>query len=166
MPGARWTSMPIHWLGLLFLPGACGGVTGNVGDPVHDHAAPTGLATTIPRRSPTLPIASTVAPSLSPTAASPGATATAPPTAVRATATVLPMAVTVTATSPALPTSELHLGIDRLAFQPATMTVPVGATVVWTNQEPVPHTVAHEDLTTSHSPRLAPTPTSARSTQT
>lgn len=34
-----------------------------------------------------------------------------------------------------------HVTIDALAFEPATLTVAVGDTVIWTNQDLVPHTV-------------------------
>ena len=35
--------------------------------------------------------------------------------------------------------------IDNFSFGPATLTVPVGATVTWTNRDDIPHTVASTD---------------------
>jgi plastocyanin len=35
--------------------------------------------------------------------------------------------------------------IDNFSFGPAAVTVPVGATVTWTNQDDIPHTVVSTD---------------------
>ena len=35
--------------------------------------------------------------------------------------------------------------IDNFSFGPATVTVPVGATVTWTNRDDIPHTVVSTD---------------------
>src|SRR5712692_3104626 len=35
--------------------------------------------------------------------------------------------------------------IDNFSFGPATLTVPVGTTVTWTNRDDIPHTVASAD---------------------
>jgi plastocyanin len=35
--------------------------------------------------------------------------------------------------------------IDNFSFGPAAITVPVGATVTWTNRDDIPHTVVSED---------------------
>nr|WP_238994755.1 cupredoxin family copper-binding protein [Mycolicibacterium chubuense] len=43
--------------------------------------------------------------------------------------------------------------ITNFAFTPATLTVPVGATVTWTNRDEEPHTVAAGDGT-FHSPGM------------
>ena len=45
------------------------------------------------------------------------------------------------------------VGITNFAFVPATLTVPVGATVTWTNQDGEPHTIAAGDGS-FHSPGL------------
>ncbi|MBN9511634.1 MAG: cupredoxin family copper-binding protein [Alphaproteobacteria bacterium] len=37
--------------------------------------------------------------------------------------------------------------IDNFAFQPAQLTVDAGTTVVWTNRDDIPHTVASGDST-------------------
>ena len=37
--------------------------------------------------------------------------------------------------------SETHAAIDEFAFKPDTITVPVGTTVVWENNDDIPHTV-------------------------
>jgi len=35
--------------------------------------------------------------------------------------------------------------IDNFSFSPATVTVPVGTTVTWTNSDDIPHTVVSDD---------------------
>jgi plastocyanin len=35
--------------------------------------------------------------------------------------------------------------IDNFSFGPATLTVPAGTTVTWTNRDDIPHTVVSED---------------------
>ena len=35
--------------------------------------------------------------------------------------------------------------IDNFSFGPATLTVPVGTTIVWTNRDDIPHTVVSTD---------------------
>jgi plastocyanin len=35
--------------------------------------------------------------------------------------------------------------IDNFSFGPSTLTVPVGATVTWTNRDDIPHTVTSSD---------------------
>jgi plastocyanin len=45
------------------------------------------------------------------------------------------------------------VSITKFAFTPATLTVPVGATVTWTNHDEQPHTVAASDGS-FHSPGL------------
>ena len=44
--------------------------------------------------------------------------------------------------------------IDNFSFGPPTLTVPVGATVTWTNQDDVPHTVVSTDGKDIKSPVL------------
>ena len=39
----------------------------------------------------------------------------------------------------------LEVKIDNFSFGPAELTVPVGATVTWTNRDDIPHTVVHPD---------------------
>lgn len=46
------------------------------------------------------------------------------------------------------------VSISNFAFVPATLTVPVGTTVTWTNQDEEPHTVVSDDGSTLHSPGL------------
>jgi amicyanin len=38
------------------------------------------------------------------------------------------------------PTANTEVKIDNFAFEPQTITVPVGATVTWTNRDDIPHT--------------------------
>ncbi|MCV7229372.1 cupredoxin domain-containing protein [Mycolicibacterium komossense] len=46
------------------------------------------------------------------------------------------------------------LNINNFAFAPATLTIPVGTTVTWTNKDEEPHTVVSNDGTTFHSPGM------------
>ena len=41
--------------------------------------------------------------------------------------------------------AKYQVKIDNFSFGPATLTVPVGATVTWINQDDVPHTVVSSD---------------------
>jgi plastocyanin len=38
-----------------------------------------------------------------------------------------------------------EIKIDNFSFEPQTLTVPVGATVTWTNRDDIPHTVVSTD---------------------
>lgn len=49
-----------------------------------------------------------------------------------------------TADAPA-PQGATAVSISDFKFNPATLTVPVGATVTWTNQDQEPHTIAAKD---------------------
>ncbi len=42
-------------------------------------------------------------------------------------------------------TEQYQVKIDNFSFGPATLTVPVGATVTWINQDDLPHTVVSTD---------------------
>jgi plastocyanin len=39
----------------------------------------------------------------------------------------------------------VEVKIDNFSFSPATITVPVGTTVRWTNRDDIPHTVVNDD---------------------
>ena len=52
---------------------------------------------------------------------------------------------TASATRPAAPAGGPVVSIDNFAFVPATLTVPVGSSVTWTNHDEEPHTVAASD---------------------
>ena len=41
--------------------------------------------------------------------------------------------------------STMEVKIDNFSFGPATLTVPVGTTVTWTNRDDIPHTVVSTD---------------------
>jgi plastocyanin len=41
--------------------------------------------------------------------------------------------------------SAMEVKIDNFSFGPVTLTVPVGATVTWTNRDDIPHTVVSTD---------------------
>jgi plastocyanin len=41
--------------------------------------------------------------------------------------------------------SNMEVKIDNFSFGPATVTVPVGTTVTWTNRDDIPHTVVSDD---------------------
>ena len=42
-------------------------------------------------------------------------------------------------------TANAEVKIDNFSFGPQTLTVPVGATVVWTNRDDIPHTAVSTD---------------------
>lgn len=42
-------------------------------------------------------------------------------------------------------TPAMEVKIDNFSFGPATLTVPVGTTVTWTNRDDIPHTVVSTD---------------------
>lgn len=48
------------------------------------------------------------------------------------------------AASPAI-AAPAEVKIDNFNFTPATLTVPVGTTVTWTNRDDIPHTVVSDD---------------------
>ncbi len=43
------------------------------------------------------------------------------------------------------PPANAEVTIDNFSFGPQTVTVPVGATVTWTNRDDIPHTVVSTD---------------------
>jgi len=43
------------------------------------------------------------------------------------------------------PPANTEVTIDNFSFGPQTVTVPVGATVTWTNRDDIPHTVVSTD---------------------
>jgi len=43
------------------------------------------------------------------------------------------------------PASSTTVKIDNLSFGPATITIPAGTTVTWTNNDDVPHVVSSDD---------------------
>lgn len=49
------------------------------------------------------------------------------------------------ATPPANSSPEVAVKIDNFSFSPATITVPKGTTVRWTNRDDIPHTVVSDD---------------------
>lgn len=52
---------------------------------------------------------------------------------------------TFAASPPANASSEVAIKIDNFSFSPATITIPVGTTVRWTNGDDIPHTVVSDD---------------------
>jgi plastocyanin len=42
-------------------------------------------------------------------------------------------------------TATAEVKIDNFSFGPATLTVPVGTTITWTNRDDIPHTVVSTD---------------------
>jgi plastocyanin len=60
---------------------------------------------------------------------------------------------TASTSGPAAPVSGPSVSIDNFAFVPVTVTVPVGATVTWTNTDGEPHTVVADDGS-FHSPGM------------
>jgi len=49
------------------------------------------------------------------------------------------------ATPDGKPAPEVAVKIDNFSFSPATITVPAGTTIRWTNRDDIPHTVVSED---------------------
>jgi plastocyanin len=78
-----------------------------------------------------------------------GCSASRPPAS---TSTSMPTA-SVSVTAPAAPVSGNQVNIDGFAFVPATLTVSAGGTVIWTNRDEEPHTVAASDGS-FHSPGM------------
>jgi plastocyanin len=64
-----------------------------------------------------------------------------------------PAGPTTSATGSAAPVAGDAVSIDNFAFVPATLTVPVGGTVTWTNHDEEPHTIAASDGS-FHSPGM------------
>jgi len=64
-----------------------------------------------------------------------------------------PAGTSAPATGTAAPVAGNAVSIDNFAFVPATLTVPAGSTVTWTNHDEEPHTVAASDGS-FHSPGM------------
>jgi len=56
-----------------------------------------------------------------------------------------PASASATAADSPAPQGRTAISISDFKFNPATLTVPVGTTVTWTNQDEEPHTVAAKD---------------------
>jgi plastocyanin len=65
----------------------------------------------------------------------------------------VPAGTTVSTTGSAAPVGGNAVSIDNFAFAPATLTVPAGGTVTWTNRDEEPHTVVANDGS-FHSPGM------------
>ena len=50
--------------------------------------------------------------------------------------------------------NQMQIKIDNFSFTPSTVSVPVGTTVTWTNQDDVPHNVVSAEGKTFKSPVL------------
>ena len=70
-----------------------------------------------------------------------GATPTVSPVASGTPASATPGATPVGATPVATSGNAVAVAIKNFAYNPSPVTVPVGATVTWTNEDSVPHTV-------------------------
>jgi amicyanin len=64
-----------------------------------------------------------------------------------------PASVSATTTESQAPQGGTSVSISDFKFNPAALTVPVGTTVTWTNQDEEPHTVAAKDGS-FHSPGM------------
>jgi plastocyanin len=62
-----------------------------------------------------------------------------------AAATACPGFPAAAAETAAAPAAATVVRIDNFAFAPATLTVPVGTTVTWVNDDDAPHAVAEKD---------------------
>ena len=63
---------------------------------------------------------------------------------LRQAAAALPAAAAQSQSKAAVAGQTLQAAIDNFAFTPKEMTVPVGATVKWTNKDDIPHTVTSD----------------------
>ena|ERR1035438_9349154 len=52
---------------------------------------------------------------------------------------------TFAATPDEKPASEVAVKIDNFSFSPATVTIPAGTTIRWTNRDDIPHSVTSDD---------------------
>jgi len=52
------------------------------------------------------------------------------------------------------PATQVEVKIDNFSFSPATITIPAGTTIRWTNRDDIPHTVVSDDKTTFKSKPL------------
>ena len=74
--------------------------------------------------------------------------------------TLLVLSLSFSKTSPAQPAASdqnslaYQVKIDNFSFGPATLTVPIGTTVTWINQDDVPHNVISSEGKTLKSPVL------------
>ena len=139
MRGFDQRHLSLGWLCVFLMLGACGGPAAQATMPPTTPAQPAAAVaptmTPPPLRPTPVPATVTLAPS----------TATAASTSAPTVAST-PAATLVAPVTPAA--GEARVGMKAIMFEPATLSVTVGTTVVWTNQEAVPHTVAHEDLKT------------------
>jgi plastocyanin len=65
----------------------------------------------------------------------------------------MPAGTSQASAGPAAPVAGNAVNIDNFAFAPATLTVPAGSTVTWTNKDEEPHTVVANDGS-FHSPGM------------
>jgi plastocyanin len=65
----------------------------------------------------------------------------------------MPADTAVSTAAPAAPVAGNAVNIDNFVFAPATLTVPAGSTVTWTNKDEEPHTVVADDGS-FHSPGM------------
>jgi plastocyanin len=65
----------------------------------------------------------------------------------------MPTGSAASSAAPAAPVAGNAVNIDNFAFAPATLTVPVGSTVTWTNRDEEPHNVVANDGS-FHSPGM------------
>jgi plastocyanin len=165
-------SLPALLLGLALLLSACGGdvaptatsvaPTNTVAVAPTDTVAPTNPPTTAPTSAPTdtaVPPTDTAVPPTDtavPATPIPPADTAVPPTAVPTKAPAAPTkAPTKRPTPVPAPTKAptqapapavVYVKVVDFAFEPATITIPAGTKVIWTNIGPTEHTVADKDV--------------------
>jgi len=77
-------------------------------------------------------------------------TAVTTTTATQTTAVTLPVATTITeAPTTTSPPAAVAVTIQNFAFTPASITVPKGTTVTWTNQDSASHTIVNDATSTT-----------------
>ena len=107
-------------------------------------AAPTIAPTIVPALAPTVAIFG-AAPTVAPTAAPTAAPTLAPTLAPTRAPTFAPTLAPTSSTGGQVAPSRIELAISDDAFAPKTITIPVGATVVWSRSGSHTHTVTADD---------------------
>jgi len=90
-----------------------------------------------------VPVTTQATPAATSPPASPAATpvVTTAPTAQTTVATTLPVTTTTAAPTTPSPPPAVAVTLQNFEFIPASVTVPKGTTVTWTNQDSAPHTI-------------------------
>lgn len=96
------------------------------------------------------PVTTQAIPATTSPPATPAATTVVTTTTLAQTTVATTPAVTTTTIAPTTPSPPpaVAVTIQNFAFVPASVTVPKGTTVTWTNQDPAPHTIVNDATST------------------